>query len=177
MARQYEYCKGRLEAVLWVVHVDPAGETDPLALNRNVNYAAECGFGPEYLFSPYSVFKVLKIEHNTSILAGGDDSLSHVSLHISAAQDSAREPEDLPLAPGGAGSDESMVVFFVFLPLPCCSPLRVGLVAIILPQKKTTCELTAQSSQISHFLVHAILPRANAHKCISVCVAPSISAL
>ena len=46
----------------------------------------------EYLFSPYSVFTVVKVEFS-------DENLAPHKISLSAAMDNKLEDEDLPLAP------------------------------------------------------------------------------
>jgi serine/threonine protein kinase len=78
-------------AVLWEVHVDPAGEHDRARRCKHVNYVRKSFVRgeKEYLFTAYSVFTVRRVEWS--------DPLSTIVLD--AALDNSAEEEDLPLAP------------------------------------------------------------------------------
>eukprot|EP01043_Picozoa_sp_COSAG02_P028103 COSAG02_NODE_1689_length_11307_cov_50.624911_4_plen_1205_part_00 len=80
------------ERILWVVHVDPAGETDR---SRRCKHAylirSHLSHEAEFLFTAFSVFTV------RSVLWGKDGAPSRVELD--AAMDNETEDEDLPLAP------------------------------------------------------------------------------
>ena len=80
-------------AVLWEVHVDPAGEHDRARRCKHVNYVKGLvGGEKEYLFTAYSVFTVRDVEWKDD-----DKTLSRIVLE--AAHDNSAEDEDLPLAP------------------------------------------------------------------------------
>ena len=87
---------GRLPAVLYVVQVDPDGETDEDVLCQNANYIANTLVPgeDEYLFVPYSVFTVTKVE-----LSPNPNYKKPHRIYITAADDSLLEAEDQPLAP------------------------------------------------------------------------------
>jgi hypothetical protein len=80
------------ERILWVVHVDPAGDIDR---SRRCKHAylirSHLPKEAEFLFTAFSVFTV------RSVLWAEDGSSSRVELD--AAMDHETEPEDLPLAP------------------------------------------------------------------------------
>ena len=83
---------GGVTNVLWVVHVDPAGEHDPAKRCKHVNYVQSTHVGgeAEYLFSAYSVFTVVSVRW-------GADKRHHVELR--ASPDNALEDDALPSAP------------------------------------------------------------------------------
>ena len=87
--------EGEVPAVLWRIHVDPAGKTDFRLRCKHVNYVRNTHktLEEEFLFAPYSTFTVLAVEWNT-----GDDRTPHV-IDLQAAIDNRDESEDLPLAP------------------------------------------------------------------------------
>ena len=92
--------------VLWVVHVDPAGEHDPAQRCKHVNFVQH-SLVPgeqEYLFAPYSIFTVRAVSWG----AGGAPhriELDAASDNRAAAEGGAGRwatpagSEDLPLAP------------------------------------------------------------------------------
>ena len=78
--------------VLWVVHVDPAGEHDPSKRCKHAYLiASHLRHELEFLFTAYSVFTVRSVEW------GEGDAPNLVELD--AATDNDAEPLDLPLAP------------------------------------------------------------------------------
>jgi hypothetical protein len=81
-------------AVLWVVHVDPAGEHDPTRRCKHVNFVHNglAGRENEYLFTAYSVFTVRRVEWS-------DDPKTLSRIELEAALDNRVEDEGLPLAP------------------------------------------------------------------------------
>ena len=81
-------------AVLWEVHVDPAGEHDRTRRCKHVNYVLKSLVGgeKEYLFTAYSVFTVRRVEWS-------DDNTTLSRIELEAALDNSAEDEDLPLAP------------------------------------------------------------------------------
>jgi hypothetical protein len=81
-------------AVLWEVHVDPAGEHDPVRRCKHVNYVLNSLVGREheYLFTAYSVFTVRRVEWSA-------DATTLSRIELEAALDNSVEDEDLPLAP------------------------------------------------------------------------------
>jgi hypothetical protein len=80
-------------AVLWEVHVDPAGEHDRTRRCKHVNYVKGLVDGEqEYLFTAYSVFTVRDVEWS-------DDNKTLSRIVLEAAHDNSTEDEDLPLAP------------------------------------------------------------------------------
>ena len=81
-------------AVLWVVHVDPAGEHDPTRRCKHVNFVHDglAGRENEYLFTAYSVFTVRRVEWS-------DDPKTLSRIELEAALDNRVEDESLPLAP------------------------------------------------------------------------------
>ena len=81
-------------AVLWEVHVDPAGEHDPARRCKHVNYVRNglAGDEKEYLFTAYSVFTVRRVEWSA-------DAARLSCIELEAALDNSVEDEDLPLAP------------------------------------------------------------------------------
>ena len=87
---------GEQPAVIWVVQVDPEGEDDEEELCQNANYIANTHVPgeDEYLFVPYSVFTVTKVE-----LSATPHHKKPHRIYITAAYDSLMESEDLPLAP------------------------------------------------------------------------------
>ena len=82
--------------MIWVVQVDPEGEDDEEELCQNANYIANTHIPgeDEYLFVPYSVFTVTKVE-----LSATPHHKKPHRIYITAAYDSLMESEDLPLAP------------------------------------------------------------------------------
>jgi hypothetical protein len=81
-------------AVLWEVHVDPAGEHDRTRRCKHVNYVRKSLVGgeKEYLFTAYSVFTVRDVQWS-------DDNKTLSRIVLEAALDNSAEDEDLPLAP------------------------------------------------------------------------------
>jgi hypothetical protein len=81
-------------AVLWVVHVDPAGEHDPTRRCKHVSFVNNglAGRENEYLFTAYSVFTVRRVEWS-------DDATTLSRIELEAAIDNRDEDESLPLAP------------------------------------------------------------------------------
>jgi len=78
--------------VLWVVHVDPAGEHDPSKRCQHAYLiASHLRHELEFLFTAYSVFTVRSVEWGE----GGAPNL----VELDAATDNDAEPLDLPLAP------------------------------------------------------------------------------
>lgn len=80
--------------VLWTVKLDPKGETDRTRRVKHMAFVSSTlvpGEG-EYLFSPYSAFKI------TNIKWGNDLTRVH-EIVLQPALDNTLEPEDLPLAP------------------------------------------------------------------------------
>jgi hypothetical protein len=95
------------QTVMWVVHVDPAGEHDPAKRCKHVNFVQH-SLVPgeqEYLFAPYSIFTVRSVRWG----AGGAPhriELDAASDNRAAAEGGASGrwatpagSEDLPLAP------------------------------------------------------------------------------
>lgn len=85
--------------VLWHIELDPRGEKEFKYRCKHVNYVTNSHFEggqseAEYLFAPYSVFTVKKVDWKDS---PNDDNPHEVFL--AAAVDNRKEPEDLPLAP------------------------------------------------------------------------------
>lgn len=80
--------------VVWVVQVDPAGETDEMMLCQNANYvnATHVQGEQEYLFTQYSVFQVTNWEWS-------DDVRGFHTVQLTAMHDNQDEDEGLPLAP------------------------------------------------------------------------------
>ncbi len=81
-------------AVLWEVHVDPAGEHDRARRCKHVNYVRKSLVDgeKEYLFTAYSVFTVLNVDWS-------DDDMAMSRIELEAALDNSAEDEGLPLAP------------------------------------------------------------------------------
>ena len=80
--------------VKWIISVDPRGETDPKFKCKHVNLVKHTHVANEleYLFSPYSVFLVTRVQWART----PDD--PH-TIELLAAIDNRRESQDLPLAP------------------------------------------------------------------------------
>ena len=80
------------ERILWVVHVDPAGDTDR---SRRCKHAylikSHLSHEAEFLFTAFSAFTVRCVHWGE----GGAPS----RVEVDAAFDNETEPEDLPLAP------------------------------------------------------------------------------
>jgi hypothetical protein len=99
------------QPVLWIVHVDPAGEQDATKRCKHANlikYSMVPG-EQEYLFSAYSIFTVRSVEWAP---AGGDG--AYHRIHLDAASNNSPKSdaeggdgrwatpvgsEELPLAP------------------------------------------------------------------------------
>ena len=67
-------------------------ELDELGLCKHVNCLESLTLTPteqEFLFPPYSCFKIKKVEHHGAI----------VKITLIVVSDNAKEPEDVPLAP------------------------------------------------------------------------------
>ena len=94
------------QPVMWVVHVDPAGEHDADRRCKHVNYVSHTHVGgeAEFLFAPYSIFTVHSVNW-------GEDGAPH-RIELYAATDNRAEAEggdgqwatpvgseELPLAP------------------------------------------------------------------------------
>jgi serine/threonine protein kinase len=64
--------------VMWVVNVDPAGEHDAARRCKHVNYVSHTHVGgeAEFLFAPYSIFTVRKVERDVEV-----DPLHHTIGH------------------------------------------------------------------------------------------------
>jgi hypothetical protein len=79
------------QSVLWVVHVDPAGEDDVTKRCKHVNFVEHSLVAgeKEYLFAAYSIFSVRKV-------SWGEGGAPHL-IEIDAASDNKPEAE------GGAG--------------------------------------------------------------------------
>ena len=82
-------------SVVYYVHLDPRGRDDALFRCRHVNLLNKPPPNPEveFLFAPYSVFTVTKVEW--AAMAPHE---AH-KIHLEAALDNLDEYEDLPLAP------------------------------------------------------------------------------
>ena len=79
--------------VLWVIHVDPAGEDSPEKRCKHAHLIQSHIPGEvEYLFTAFSTFTVRTVRW-----AAASGAPSRVELD--AAMDNKLEPEDLPLAP------------------------------------------------------------------------------
>jgi ankyrin repeat protein len=85
--------------ILWLIRIDPEGETDPVKRCKHVNFVSnshivDADGNPreaEFLFAPYSTFTIKSVKW-------GDGGEPHV-IKIEAATDNSTEPEDLPLSP------------------------------------------------------------------------------
>eukprot|EP00039_Didymoeca_costata_P002414 m.60039 g.60039 ORF g.60039 m.60039 type:complete len:315 (-) comp11290_c0_seq1:79-1023(-) len=95
------FCKDASEgstddAVMWIVHVDPAGRYDANKLCKHANLIVNSKFlgEKEYLFVPYSVFTVSMV-----YLSPNPSYHTPHIIHLQAALDNKKEPESLPLAP------------------------------------------------------------------------------
>ena len=89
------------QPVMWVVHVDPAGEHDAARRCRHVNYVSNthCGGEAEFLFAPYSIFTVLSVEW-------GENGAPHrISVHAATDNQAEAEGGDGPWATP-VGSEE-----------------------------------------------------------------------
>jgi hypothetical protein len=95
------------QPVMWVVHVDPAGEHDPAKRCKHVNFV-EHSLVPgeqEYLFAPYSIFTVRSVSWGAAGGAPHRIELDAASDNNVAAEGGAGRwatpagSEDLPLAP------------------------------------------------------------------------------
>ena len=88
------HVKTRLPAVKWCVKVDPRGEKQFQYRCKHVNYVTHANVQgeDEFLFVPYSVFTVRRVQ-----VGRGDDNDPHF-IELEAAIDNAKEPDDLPLA-------------------------------------------------------------------------------
>ena len=82
------------QGILWVLHVDPAGQHDMSKQCQHVNFVSHSHVGgeSEYLFTAYSTFTV------RSVRWGEGGGAPHC-IELDAAMDNKDEPEDLPLAP------------------------------------------------------------------------------
>jgi hypothetical protein len=87
-------------AVLWVVHMHPEGARNPRYACKHVNLVRKTHVAgeAEYLFAPYSVFTVQRVEWSVLGAANATADQPHI-VHLEAAVDNQQEPEDLPLAP------------------------------------------------------------------------------
>ena len=65
-----------------------------MSLVRKSHVAGEA----EYLFAPYSVFTVQRVEWSVLGAGGATADQPHI-VHLEAAVDNLKEPEDLPVAP------------------------------------------------------------------------------
>jgi len=86
-----------LPCVLWIIHLDPRGEANPVYRCKQVNFVESSKFGDseqEFLFAPYSVFTVRSVE-----LSARATYLAPHVIHLDAAVDNRLESETLPLAP------------------------------------------------------------------------------
>ena len=79
--------------IMWIVHVDPAGQRDTSKRCQHVNFVSHSHVGgeSEYLFTAYSAFTVRSVRW-------GEGGAPHC-IELDAAMDNKDEPEDLPLAP------------------------------------------------------------------------------
>ena len=82
--------------VKWIIGVDPRGETNRRYKCKHVNLVTDTHVANEfeYLFSPYSVFTVTRVEW-----ASTPDDAHTIELRAANDNDNRRESEDLPLAP------------------------------------------------------------------------------
>jgi hypothetical protein len=94
--RAYQSAAGKTPAVIFVVQVSPEGEEDDAELCQNANFITNTLVPgeDEYLFVPYSVFTVTKVE-----ISPNPNYRNPHRIYIDASLDSLLEPEDLPLAP------------------------------------------------------------------------------
>ena len=84
---------------MWMIRIDPEGETDPAKRCKHVNFVSnshivDADGNPteaEFLFAPYSAFTIKSVKW-------GDGGEPHV-IKIEAATDNSTVPEDLPLSP------------------------------------------------------------------------------
>ena len=94
------------QSVMWVVHVDPAGEHDAAQRCQHVNFVSHTHVGgeAEFLFAPFSIFTVRAV-------TWGEGGAAH-RIELDAATDNRAEAEggggrwatpvgseNLPLAP------------------------------------------------------------------------------
>jgi ankyrin repeat protein len=85
--------------ILWLIRIDPEGETDPAKRCKHVNFVSnshivDADGNPreaEFLFAPYSTFTIKSVKW-------GDGGEPH-EIKIEAATDNSTTPEDLPLSP------------------------------------------------------------------------------
>ncbi len=91
------FCQRQREAgrpaVLWRIHIQPEG-CRHVNLLRHTHVEGE----EEFLFAPYSVFKVLAVQWSHLGAAGANAEHPHI-VDLEAAVDNAQESEDLPLPP------------------------------------------------------------------------------
>ena len=87
-------------AVLWVISVHPDGRRNPRYACKHVNLVRKSHVAgeAEYLFAPYSVFTVQRVEWSVLGAGGATADQPHI-VHLEAAVDNLKEPEDLPVAP------------------------------------------------------------------------------
>jgi hypothetical protein len=89
VARQFLARAGSPTKIMWRVHIDPVHKCRHVNLVRKSNVSGE----EEYLFAPYSAFKVVK-----ATWAAGTVQQPHV-VELLAAVDNRGPSEELPLAP------------------------------------------------------------------------------
>ena len=99
VARRFMYrahVESDLPAVLWHVQLDPRGAESFEHRCKHVNFVEKTNVPgeEEFLFAPYSVFTVTKVEWSER----PDERTPH-KIFITAAVDNRHEPEDVPLAP------------------------------------------------------------------------------
>lgn len=80
--------------VKFIIRLDPRGEKDAVYRCQHVNYVEKSNVEAEkeYLFAPYSPFKVIKVHRGTGSMT------NHHVIELEAGLDSKDFPEDLPLA-------------------------------------------------------------------------------
>jgi hypothetical protein len=92
------HVSNQLPAVLWIIQMDPEGETSFTKRCKHVNCIDDSATNvqgeKEYLFVPYSVFAVTKVEWSDN----ATPEQPH-AIFLRAAIDNRAEPEDLPLSP------------------------------------------------------------------------------
>ena len=97
-AREFIYSEATAygkPAVLWKIHVDPAGEHEPARRCKNVKYVRHTLVEGEreYLFAAYSAFTIRKVSWSADPMA------TPHCIELDAALDNALCSEELPLAP------------------------------------------------------------------------------